>query len=113
MSTYATSPTALDPWPFLVKAFGEIKNYTAIIIFDDGRIGSGVFVNACGFDGILTAHHVAEPLFKRQDFALCIAEHLHSVWLEPKNFDHVPIGYLPKNPNPENGPDLSFIIIRD
>ena len=91
----------------------EIKNYTAIFFLEDERVGSGVFVNTCGYNGILTAHHVAEPVLKAQTFALCIADHEHTLWHNAEHFEHVPIGWLPQNPEPQNGPDLSFIIIRD
>jgi hypothetical protein len=108
-------PAHFDPQPHILKAFDEIKNYTAMLIHESGVVASGVFVNACGFDGILTANHVAVPMIdESKHFALCIAQHEHGVWLKSETFEHVPIGVM--NPNLEmrkHGPDLSFIIIRD
>src|SRR5579863_5718541 len=106
MTDYIEGPLDFDPVPHLEKAFDEIKNYTAIFILGDGRVGSGTFVNACGYDGILTAHHVAEPVLNSSVFALCIAEHPHTLWLRSENFEHVPVGHVRNNPKPEDGPDL-------
>src|ERR1035437_1228361 len=97
----------------LAKASRLIKDYTAILIAEDGRVGSGVFVNTCGLDGILTAHHVAEMIFNSREFALCIAQQEHGVWRRSENFQHIMVGNSTGNPEPRNGPDLSFIVIRD
>jgi hypothetical protein len=114
MLDYIELPPGFDPQPHIERAFAEIKNYTAIFILEDGRVGSGIFVNACGFEGILTAYHVAMPALESKVFALCIAEHEHGVWLRSENFEHVPVGRMRDNPAERgNGPDLSFIIIRD
>jgi hypothetical protein len=114
MREFMDAPPGFDPQPHIEKAFAEIKNYTAIFILEDGRIGSGVFVNTCGLDGILTAYHVAQPICESKLFALCIAEHEHSLWLHSEHFEHVPVGRMLDNPvERANGPDLSFIIIRD
>jgi DNA-directed RNA polymerase specialized sigma24 family protein len=114
MPEYINAPPEFDPQPHLLNAFSEIKNYTAIFILEDGRVCSGVFVNACGIDGILTANHVAEPVIASKDFAMCIAEHEHALWLKSEHFEHIPVGIMPKNPDErKDGPDLSFIIIRD
>lgn len=113
-SAYVEAPAEFDPQPFMEGAFVEIKNYTAIFILEDGRVGSGIFVNSCGFDGILTANHVASPIMKGKRFSLCIAEHPHSLWLNPEHFEHVPIGKMRDRSDEQHlGPDLSFIIIRD
>ncbi len=113
MGNYIRAPEGFDIEPHIAAATKVIKDYTAILIFEDGRVGSGTFVNACGFDGILTAHHVAELVFKFPVFALCIAEHPHSKWVKSESLGHVVIGDWSKNPEPRNGPDLSFIILRD
>lgn len=42
-----------------------------------------------------------------------MAESPHNLLLRSEHCQHVPIGYVPNNPRAENGPDLSFIIIRD
>jgi len=99
------------------RAAIEIGHYTTIFVIPiKGAKGipvSGVFVNACGYFGILTAYHVAKPVLENPTFGLCIAETVHEKWVESKHFQHVPIGYVHNNSNEENGPDLSFIIIRD
>jgi hypothetical protein len=96
------------------KALLELSKYTAIIFLADGRACSGVFVNTCGLSGILTAYHVAKPLLESPKFALCIAEHPHSLWLESQHLEHIPIGRMSDNADErKNGPDLSFIVIRD
>jgi hypothetical protein len=99
------------------RAAEEIRHYTTIFVIPQkGAKGipvSGIFVNTCGYFGILTAHHVAKPVLENPTFGLCIAEKVHEKWLESKHFQHVPIGFIPGKPYDENGPDLSFIIIRD
>ena len=109
----AINPSSEHITPHIANAAKMIKNYTAIFIFEDGRVGSGVFVNACGFEGILTAHHVAEVVFKFPEFALCVAEHPHSLYVKSEYLEHIVIGDSTGNPEPKNGPDLSFIVIRD
>lgn len=99
--------------PHIENASKVIKDYTAIFIFEDGQIGSGTFVTACGFDGVLTAWHVAEHLSRFQEFALCVADYPHGFWISSEIAEHVPVGVIPKNSAPEDGPDLSFLIIRD
>src|SRR5947208_14227285 len=114
MEDFIDAPPGFDPKPHIGRAFGEIKNYTAILIFEDGRVGSGVFVNACGFDGILTAHHVAEEILKVPEFALCVSERTATgLWVKSKNVQHLIIGKILENTERQNGPDLSFLIIRD
>jgi hypothetical protein len=99
--------------PHIAAASKIIKDYTAIFIFDDGRIGSGTFVNTCGVHGILTAYHVAEHLLKFQEFALCMADSPSGDWIPSNLVEHFPVGSLPEGSAPEDGPDLSFLIIRD
>ncbi len=99
--------------PHIECASKIIKDYTAIFVFDDGRIGSGTFVSVRGFAGILTAHHVAEHLFEFKEFALCVADYPHGLWVRSELLVHVPIGPVLKNSAPEDGPDLSLLIIRD
>jgi hypothetical protein len=99
--------------PLLAKASKLIKDYTAILAFEDGRVGSGVFVNTGGVEGILTAHHVAKVVFEVPEFALCIADHVHELWRKSAHMQHIVIGDSSGNPEPKDGPDLSFIRIRD
>jgi len=99
--------------PHIASASMVIKDYTAILIFEDGRIGSGTFVNTCGMDGISTAWHVGQHLLKFPEFGLCVADYPHGLWISSELVEHVIIGAVPKDSVPENGPDLSFLIIRD
>ena len=99
--------------PHIENACKAIKDYMAIFIFEDGRIGSGTFVNTCGFDGILTAWHVAKHLQNFQEFALCVTDYPHGLWISTELAEHVSIGGTPRGSVPEDGPDLSFLIIRD
>lgn len=101
----------------MARAAQEIGHYTTIFVIPQkGAKGipvSGVFVNTIGYFGILTAHHVATPVLACPTFGLCIAETVHEKWVESKHFQHVPIGFIHGKDYDENGPDLSFIIIRD
>jgi hypothetical protein len=99
--------------PHIDNACKAIEDYMAIFIFDDGQTGSGTFVNTCGFDGLLTARHVAEHLSKFEEFALAVANRPHGLWIPSDIMEHVPIGVVPHGSTPEDGPDLSFLIIRD
>src|SRR6266436_3170099 len=79
-----------------------------------GRVGSGVFVNTCGVHGILTCHHVSKPLMEFERFALSIADHPHSLWVETRHVEHFVVGEMNKDEEKlKDGPDLSFLIIRD
>jgi hypothetical protein len=96
----------------VTKAHNDINHYAAIFVFEKEEISSsGVFVNTCGYEGILTAHHVAEALLKNPSFGLVISQTEHSFNVRSTHCVHVPIGVI--KPYSELGPDLSFIIIRD
>ena len=92
----------------------EIADYTAILVFADGRIGSGTFVNTGGVDGILTAHHVAAEIIKPGGvFRLVIAPYPHKMSVSVELFEHIVIGDSTGNQRPALGPDLSFLKILD
>jgi hypothetical protein len=99
--------------PHIARASEIIKDFTAIFIFEDGQVGSGTFVNVGGFTGILTAYHVAQHLYKFKKFKFCVAEYPHDFGADSSLLQHVPIGPVPPDSSPEDGPDLSFLIIRD
>jgi hypothetical protein len=99
--------------PHIDNACKAIKDYMAIFIFEDGRIGSGTFVRTGGLSGLLTAWHVAEHLSSFQEFVLCATDSPHRLSISSDLMDHVPIGVVPQGSMPEEGPDLSFLIIRD
>jgi hypothetical protein len=108
---YVEAPRGFDVEPYLIKSNREISHYTVIFVVDNKWVSSGTFVNACGYDGILTAQHVAKPVLESSEIGLCIAEFEHRVELKADNCEHVIIGA--NNLENEFGPDLSFIIIRD
>lgn len=106
--------TWADILPHLEKAIHDIKHYTAqIVLLKSKTVCSGTFVSACGFDGILTAYHVARPVLEDAQFGLCIAEYQHALFVRSENCQHVVIGRANNGKQGEDGPDLSFIIIRD
>lgn len=95
------------------KISNEIKHYNVIFVMKDKRCASGTLVTINGYTGILTAHHVAEPVMNESEVGLCVAEIAHSLFLRTANCQHVPIGIPNPNFSAARGPDLSFIIIRD
>jgi hypothetical protein len=76
-------------------------------------IGSGTLVKTRGFEGILTAHHVAAEVSRRGVVGLCILDELHLFYGPISGLEDVPVGASPCNSPPETGPDLSFLVIRD
>lgn len=110
-------PRGFDPQSLLrlwEAATREIADYTALIVLEDGRTGSGTFVTANGIDGILTAHHVATKLIKPNSvFHLVITSYAHKLPVSSTLFEHVVIGDSNDNPRPHLGPDLSFLRILD
>jgi hypothetical protein len=100
--------------PQLRDAVDELHNYMVTLYLEDGRVGSSVLVNTCGFHGFLTAYHVAKPLLEFERFAVSIANYPHSLWIENKQVEHVPIGVMNDDEEKQKGgPDMSFLIIRD
>ena len=105
------NPKLLEP--HLAGAARVLKNYTTIFIFEDGHFGSGTFVRIGAFNGILTAYHVAEHVFKFPLFHFCMDVVEQEIEANPETMQHVPIG-IPGQDLPANtGPDLSLLIIRN
>jgi hypothetical protein len=99
--------------PHMARAAEVIKNYMVTFIVNEEPLGSGTIVKTCGVEGILTANHVAEELFKFSEFSLCVADSPHRLDISPNIIEHVPVGVAPKTSSPDEGPDLSFLIFRD
>lgn len=99
--------------PKLARAGEEIKKYMVTFIVNEEPLGSGTLVKTCGVEGILTANHVAEELFKFSEFSLCVADSPHRLDISSDIAEHVPVGVAPKNSSPDEGPDLSFLLLRD
>jgi hypothetical protein len=104
-------PKDFDIEPYLIKSNAEIAHFTIIFIGDNKWVSSGTFVNYGGYYGILTAQHVAKELWKSSNVALSITEYPSRVKFDPKHCEHVMIGENVLES--EDGPDLSFLIIRD
>jgi hypothetical protein len=91
-----------------------LKKFMVGFVGDDfWPIGSGTLVKTCGFEGILTAYHVAAEVSRRGVFGLCILDEWHNFCGPVTGLEDVPVGASPSNSPPETGPDLSFLIIRD
>lgn len=101
-----------DAIPLVRKALPELDHYMVTFYLDGQEVGSGTFVNTMGLDGILTAYHVAKKLFDVGFFAFSLSQKERTAWRSKEQFDHVPVG-VPEDLNGTDGPDLSFIIIRD
>jgi hypothetical protein len=91
-----------------------------MFLLNNDGLGSGVFVQTCGYYGIATAYHVAQGVLAHSSFALYIGKRgkgrRQSEWITPAQLRHVPIGALPENAPKriqKRGPDLSFLIIQD
>jgi hypothetical protein len=114
---YVKAPEGLDAQRYRElrnHAAREIADYTAMFVLQDGRVGSGTFVNTNGVDGILTAHHVARKLIKPGGiFHLVIASRAHKLPVSADLFEHVVIGDSTSHEHPQMGPDLSFLKILD
>lgn len=104
--------------PHIARSIGVIKTFmvTFIVEANDGKeqpIGSGTFVKTCGFEGVLTAYHVARELFTLESFCLLVSDSPHRLEVTPEVFAHVPVGGFPDGALPEDGPDLSFLVCRN
>jgi hypothetical protein len=113
MKQFLLAPEGFDYRQYLDTAHKQISYYTAIMIFDDGLCGSGIFVRAYGYAGILTAHHVARLIHRCSSFNLVVQSHKHEMTIESSSVQHIVIGDSTGNPQPEHGPDLSFVCISD
>ena len=104
--------------PHVERSIAVIKTFMVTFIAEtaDGTeqpIGSGTFVKTCGFEGVLTAYHVARDLFRLPNFCLLVSETPHRLEVTPEVFGHVPVGVFPDGALPEDGPDLSFLVCRN
>jgi hypothetical protein len=100
--------TELQTRELLKGSADLIYPHTAIIVRLDTTICSGVFAKSFGYHGILTAGHCAELIMEKERVAFAVSDLPHQLWLDCKSLDHVPIEQIN-----DNGPDLSFLIIKD
>jgi hypothetical protein len=93
----------------LLKGSAEfIYPHTAIMVRLDTTICSGVFAKSFGYHGILTAGHCAELILEKERISFTVSKLAHHLWVDCKSLDRVPIEQVK-----DNGPDLSFLIIKD
>src|SRR6266568_3173605 len=97
----------------LVGSAPTIKGHAAIVHVEGDFIYSGVYASSFGYDGILTAGHCAADFLAATHIALSVSDAKHRLWVEPRAFEHVRIGYDEAEGYTTSGPDLSFVIIRD
>jgi hypothetical protein len=90
-----------------------IHRHGAIIHLENDSVFSGVYAKSFGYEGILTAGHCASDFLAAKRVALPVSELMHQLWVETNAFEHVPIGYDETEGYTPDGPDLSFVIIRD
>ncbi len=109
---YREAPPGFNAQPHVLNALQEAKHHVAMFFTKGELVGSGTFVNAWGFEGILTAFHVARNVLKEDRFALCIDENENNFWLSSNDFEEVVVGW-PKRPSSNEGPDLSFLAFRN
>jgi hypothetical protein len=100
--------TELQTRELLKGSADLIYPHTAIMVRLDTTICSGVFAKSFGYHGILTAGHCAELIFENARIAFAVSEVAHHLWVDCKSLTHVPIEQVK-----DNGPDLSFLIIKD
>jgi hypothetical protein len=110
VNTKVTIPklTELETRELLKDSANFVYPHTAIIVRLDTTICSGVFAKSFGYHGILTAGHCAELILEKKRIAFAVSELAHQLWVDCKSLDHVPIEQVK-----QNGPDLSFLIIKD
>jgi hypothetical protein len=110
---------ALPPIPvaeierYLAGSADTIHRYTAIACLLDNSVYSGVYVKCFGYEGILTAGHCASEFLAVSRFALVVSEKAHQFGVEPNSFEHIAIEHDEYEGYTTDGPDLSFVIIRD
>jgi hypothetical protein len=97
----------------LVSSAPTIQRHAAVIALGSDWVCSGVFVKSFGYEGILTAGHCASTFLAEDRFALSISEERHQFFIEKEAVEHVPIGYDETQGYTTDGPDLSFVKLRD
>jgi hypothetical protein len=115
MAGYVKAKVRMDVFNAHVAAAQQsLKKFMVGFVGSDfWPIGSGTLVKAWGFEGILTAYHVAAAVSRHDVFGLCILDEWHLLSGPFSGFEEVPVGASPSNSAPETGPDLSYLVIRD
>ncbi len=92
----------------------EVSDFSVSLISQQKVLGSGTLVSAGNAMGILTAYHVAEVVFRRQEpLGLNISDHVHQCFVDPAHMEHRSVGIPASWKRPEDGPDLSVIKLLD
>ena len=99
------------PEKLLAVAFRELHNYTVSFIQDREQRGSGILVEIDGVRGILTAGHVAGPLFKNIGcpIGIAISDKSHRFEIQQEALEKITIPPEGKDINGFDIPDISFI----
>ena len=111
--------TGIPPIPpqqitkLLADSEPTIARYAAGIYLGSKWVSSGTYARCCGYEGILTAGHCANDFLAGGYFGLMVSESPHRLLVHPKACEHVPIGYDETDGPTLDGPDLSFVIIRN
>lgn len=99
------------PVKLLDVAFRELHNYTVSFIQDWEQRGSGILVEIDGIKGILTARHVAEPLFakSKHPIGIVISDRPHRFEIRQETLRKTTIPPSGKDADGCDIPDISFI----
>lgn len=99
------------PPELLDAVFRELYNYTVSFIQDWEQRGSGILVEIDGVKGILTAGHVAGPLFRNSEHpvGIVIYNKPHRFEVRQNSLKSIPISPKDKDPDSFDIPDISFI----
>jgi len=99
------------PEKLLAVVLRELHNYTVSFIQDQEQRGSGILVEIDGVRGILTAGHVAEPLFKNSEhpIGIAISDKPHRFEIRQEALEKITILPEGKDADGFDIPDISFI----
>ena len=75
--------------PHLAHAGEAIKKHMVTFIANEEPLGSGTIVESCCVQGVLTANHVVEELFKFPEFSLCVADSPHRLEISQNIVEHI------------------------
>ncbi|MGA9450216.1 MAG: hypothetical protein WBW41_02610 [Verrucomicrobiia bacterium] len=91
--------------------FRELHDYTVSFIQNWEQRGSGILVEINGVKGILTAGHVAGPLFRNSEHpvGIVIYNKPHRFEIRQNSLKNIPIPPKDKDPDGFDIPDISFI----
>jgi hypothetical protein len=116
---FAMGKSAIPPIPeeHLYKMLSNcelgLRHYSVDVGLKDKTFYSGTYIKTCGYEGILTAGHCASSFLSKTGFNLGVKDTRHLLVATPSDFEHVAIDYDVTEGYTLDGPDLSFLIIKD